>query len=206
MIFQVGVRLIVGLLALFVTFGACTPEAIVVDPPGAAGDDTGSGATSTTGAASGDGAGEGGTSSSLPNGGEPDSGGGMPQGGKAGGAAAGNAGSAGKGGSAGSGNCAALSAPKPACTTCIPAQCAAEAKACEGTTCTCGDYGGYNGQMNCLLACPTLSPMMAAAADCASKCGFDNLGPPDSPLHQLFDCLVNPPMGPPLCPDCFPVH
>jgi hypothetical protein len=202
------VRLIVGLLALFVVFGACTPEAIVVDPPGAAGDVAASGATSSTGATSGDGAGEGGTSSSLPSGGEPDSGGGIPQGGKGGGGAAGNAGKGGNnaGGSAGSGNCAALSAPKQACTTCIPAECAAQAKACEGTACSCGDYGSYKGQMNCLLACPTLSPMMSAATDCASKCGFDNLGPLDSPLHQLFDCLVNPPMGPPVCPECFPVH
>jgi hypothetical protein len=189
------VRLFGSLLALFVTFGACTPEAIEVDPPsaaGAAGEDTGSGATSSTGA------------TNAQNGGEPDTGGSMIEGGKAG-----SGGSAGKanGGSGGSGNCATLSSPKTACTTCIPMKCASQAQACESDgTCGCGDYAGYRGQMNCLLACPTLSPMMEAAADCAKKCGFDNLGPLESPLHQLFDCLVNPPMGPPLCPECFPVH
>lgn len=188
-------RLLGSLLALFVAFGACTPEAIEVDPPsaaGAAGEDTGSGATSSTGASNGQNGGESGDGS----------GGSLTEGGKAGGGSAGKA----NGGSAGASNCAELSAPKAGCTTCIPMMCATQAKACEGTTCTCGNYGGYQGQMNCLLACPTLSPMMEAATDCASKCGFANLGPPDSPLHQLFDCLVNPPNGPPLCGECFPVH
>ena len=110
------------------------------------------------------------------------------------------------GGPSGGGSCAPLSAPKQSCTTCIPQKCPIQAIACEGNACTCGDYGGYQGQMNCLLACATLSPMMSAANSCASQCGFGSIGSSDPATHQLFDCLVNPPMGPPLCPDCFPVH
>lgn len=110
------------------------------------------------------------------------------------------------GGRAGGGSCASISSPKPSCTDCIPEKCPTQASACEGNACTCGDYGGYQGQMNCLLACPTLSPMMTAANKCASDCGFGSLGSSDPATLQLFDCLVNPPKGPPLCPECFPVH
>lgn len=60
--------------------------------------------------------------------------------------------------------------------------------------------------MNCMLACMSLSPMVAAADACASQCGFGNLGKSDPTTHDLFDCLVNPPMGPPRCPECFPAH
>jgi hypothetical protein len=123
----------------------------------------------------------------------------------------GNGGAAGKsnGGKAGSGganNCAPLSSPNASCTQCMPQQCAVTAAACAGTACTCGDYGGHKGQMNCLLACATLSPMMSAADVCAQQCGFGTLGGSDVTTHSLFDCLVNPPKGPPLCPQCFPVH
>ena len=60
-------------------------------------------------------------------------------------------------------DCAPLASPNDSCTQCMPEQCAATAAACTGSACTCGDYGGYKGQMNCLLACATLSPMMSAA-------------------------------------------
>jgi hypothetical protein len=165
-----SVRSLYTLLAWLAATGACTPEAIEVDPQGAAGEEPmGSGGEQTTGG-------------SLPSGG--------------------------KGGSASNDSCAPITSPRPSCTECIPQQCATEARACagEGNACTCGSYGNYQGQVNCLLACATLSPMMTAANTCASQCGFGSIGNSDPAMHQLFDCLVNPPMGPPRCPDCFPVH
>lgn len=120
------------------------------------------------------------------------SGGGMPNGGK-GGAPPGD-------------SCAPISSPKQSCTDCISRECPTEATACEGNACTCGDYRGQLGQMNCLLGCSTLSPKMSAADACARECGFGSLGNSDRTTHQLFDCLVNPPSGPPVCPDCFPFH
>jgi hypothetical protein len=193
-----GVRRFYFLLAWFAVVGACTPEAIEVDPSsGAAGEEpTGSGGDQTTGATD---PGESG-SSGAPHAGAENTGGSMPSGGKGGSAGGGN------GGSAGGDSCAPISSPKQTCTDCIPQQCPTQASACEGNACTCGEYGGYQGQMNCLLACATLSPMMSAANTCASQCGFGSLGNSDPAAHQLFDCLVNPPKGPPLCPDCFPVH
>jgi hypothetical protein len=171
------------LLACFAAFGACTPEAIEVEPSdGAAGEEPmGSGGDQTTGG-------------SLPSGGDQTTGGSLPSGGK--------------GGSAGNASCAPVSSPRPSCTECIPQQCPTQAQACEGegSACTCGRYGDYQGQMNCLLACATLSPMMSAANTCANQCGFGSLGNSNPAVLQLFNCLVNPPMGPPLCPDCFPVH
>jgi hypothetical protein len=167
---EASVRSLYILLACVAAFGACTPEAIEVDPSdGAAGEEpSGSG-------------------------GDPTSGGSLPVGGK--------------GGSPGVvGSCAPISSPKPSCTTCIPQKCATQAVACEGTACTCGDYGGYQGQINCLLACATLSPMLSAADTCANECGFGSLMGSDLTTHQLFDCLVNPPKGPPACGDCFPNH
>jgi hypothetical protein len=126
-------------------------------------------------------------------GGDPTTGGSLPSGGKGGGPAV-------------VGSCAPISGPKPSCTTCIPQKCATQAVACEGTACTCGDYGDYQGQINCLLACATLSPKLNAVDACASECGFGSLMGSDLATHQLFDCLVHPPSGPPECPDCFPVH
>lgn len=162
-------RSLYSLLVWFAVVGACTPEAVEVDPPGAAGDETtGSGGAQTTG----------GTNP-----------------GKSGGPSV-------------DGPCAPISSPKQSCTDCIPTQCPTQVSACqgEGNACTCGNYGGYQGQINCLLACPTLSPMMNAASACASQCGFGSLANSDPAAHQLFDCLVNPPKGPPVCPECFPVH
>jgi hypothetical protein len=201
------VRVFVCVLSLFAVFGACTPEAVEVDPPtGGAGEEpTGTGSTSSSGASGGTDSGAAGTPS-APNGGAPDSGGNGTTGGNGGGGgSAGNA-SGGKAGSGGSNNCALLTSPNASCTECIPQQCAVAAAACSGTACTCGNYGGYKGQMNCLLACATLSPMMSAADVCAQQCGFGTLGASDMTTHSLFDCLVNPPKGPPLCPPCFPVH
>jgi hypothetical protein len=156
-----GVRRLYILLAGLAAVGACTPEAVEVEPSGGA-------------------AGEEATAS----------------GGKGGNT----------GGSSGGGSCAPIASPTPSCTECIPQQCPTEASACEGNACTCGDYGGYQGQINCMLACATLSPMITAANACASQCGFGSLGGSDLAAHALFDCLVNPPKGPPACPDCFPVH
>lgn len=48
--------------------------------------------------------------------------------------------------------------------------------------------------------------MLSAADVCATQCGFGSLNSADPATHELFDCLVNPPKGPPLCPDCFPVR
>lgn len=169
MLLEVGVRRLYLLLVWFAVVGACTPEAIEVDPTGAAGDETtGGGGAQTTGGT------------------DP---------GKSGGPSVG-------------GPCAPISSPKQSCTDCIPQQCPTQVSGCqgEGNACTCGDYGGYQGQINCLLACQTLSPMMTAASACASECGFGSLGNSAPATHQLFDCLVNPPKGPPLCPECFPVH
>jgi hypothetical protein len=175
------VRRLYVLLVWFAAFGACTPEAIEVEPSdGAAGEEpTGSGGNQATGATD---PGESGSP------GEPPSGG--------------------RSGSDGGGSCASLSSPVQSCTDCIPQQCSTEASACQapGSACSCGNYGGYQGQMNCLLACTTLSPMMTAANVCAAQCGFGSIGSSDPATHQLFDCLVKPPMGPPRCPDCFPVH
>lgn len=180
------------MLCLLAAFGACTPEAIEVDAPGVAGEEP-TGATSSTGAG-------GGAESGAPSAGAPDSGGSTT---------AGKGGSDQGGGSStggNAGNCAPLASPNDSCTQCMPEQCAAAAAACVGSACSCGDNAGYQGQMNCLLACATLSPMMSAADVCAKQCGFGTLGGSHMTTHALFDCLVNPPKGPPLCPQCFPVH
>lgn len=129
-----------------------------------------------------------------------------PSGGAAGEEPTGSGESGGKGGSAGGGACAPISSPTQSCTECIPQQCPTQASACEATACTCGDYNGYQGQINCMLACATLSPKITAANACASQCGFGSLGNSDRAAHDLFDCLVHPPSGPPVCPDCFPFH
>lgn len=181
MLLGIVVRRLYLLLAGLAAFGACTPEAIEVDPSGGSAGQgpTGSAGDQTTGA------GDGGSPAAS----EAGSGGSMASGGKDGGGA-----------------CAPLSSPKQACTECIPQQCPGEADACEGKPCSCGDFRGYQGQMNCLLACTTLSPMINAADACASQCGFGSLSNSDATTHQLFDCLVKPPNGPPRCPDCFPVH
>jgi hypothetical protein len=39
---------------------------------------------------------------------------------------------------------------------------------------------------------------------CASGCGFARLGDGDPTSKALFDCLMNPPMGPPACEACLP--
>lgn len=170
MLTETRVRNLYILLACVAAVGACTPEAIEVEPSGGGAGDEPSGS-----------------------GGEQPTGGGLPNGGKGG--------SPGVGGS-----CAPISSPNPSCTDCIPQKCPTQASACEGNACTCGDYNGYQGQMNCWLACETLSPMVTAANACANQCGFGSLAGSDPAAHQLFDCLVNPPKGPPLCPECFPVH
>ena len=186
-------RVFACVLCLLATFGACTPEAIEVDAPGVGGEEP-TGATSPTDAG-------GGADSGAPSGGAPDSGGSTTAGKGGSGDGGGGSGTAGN-----ANNCAPLASPNDSCTQCMPEQCAATVAACTGSACTCGDYGGYKGQMNCLLACATLSPMMPAADVCAKQCGFGTLGASHMTTHALFDCLVNPPKGPPLCPQCFPVH
>jgi hypothetical protein len=82
--------------------------------------------------------------------------------------------------------------------------CGAEAEDCAGTSCTCGDWHGSKGQISCLLACPTIDPQIDAVNRCAMDCGFRDLMGAHPTTRALFDCLVNPPMGPPNCPECFP--
>jgi hypothetical protein len=188
MLLERGVRRIALLLAWFAALGACTPEAIEVDPSGGSAGQDPSGNAGDPGR---DEAGTGGKTAGS-EGGSAGLGGSMPGGGKPSGT--------------GGGACAPLESPKQSCTECIPRECPAEASACEGNACTCGDFRGYPGQMNCLLACTTLSPMLNAADVCATQCGFGSLSRSDPATHQLFDCLVRPPNGPPRCPDCFPIH
>jgi hypothetical protein len=117
--------------------------------------------------------------------------------------ASGAAASVGGMGGMGSPDCAPVSAPRSECTECVQTECADELAACAGNECTCGMWGGVKGQISCMLACPGLTPMMSSANSCAAACGFDSLGGADPRTHALFDCLVNPPSGPPACPACF---
>jgi hypothetical protein len=160
---------------------ACTPEAIVVDPEAA-------GSAGAPSAGSNGSAGE-------PSGSAGEASGGSPSG--AGGESA-------RAGEANAPGCAELTSPRSGCVECLAAECAAEVAACEGTACLCNEWGDATGQMNCMLACPTLEPAMAKANACAEQCGFQGLGQSDPGTHALFDCAVNAPGGPPNCPSCFP--
>lgn len=101
-------------------------------------------------------------------------------------------------------DCAELESPKDGCAACLAKECAAEVEACEGTACLCGQWGDATGQINCLLACPTVKPEMEKVDVCAQQCDFANLGQSDPATHALFDCAVDAPnMGPPVCPVCF---
>jgi hypothetical protein len=181
-------------LAGYVVFGACTPEAKVVDPPGVGNEaNAGSPESSAGSPDTGGNGGVAGTASGVA--------------GTTAGVAGTNAGTAGKQGMAGggaAGDCAPIASPRANCVDCLAQECAAEAAACESTNCTCKKWNGVTGQMSCLLACTSLSPKMSDADACAKSCGFGNLGQADDRTHKLFDCLVNPPMGPPVCPECFP--
>jgi hypothetical protein len=173
---------------------ACTPEAVVMDPPG----DGVAGAAGTP---------NGGDSSDAGAGNAPQAGAASSEGGTPAVGAAGEGGeSAGEGGESAGGvrDCAPLSSTRPGCTECLSAMCADEVAHCAGNDCTCGDWNGSLGQFNCLLACPTFGGMKTQVEGCAAECGFQDLMHMEPNAHALFDCLVNPPAGPPLCESCFP--
>jgi len=102
-----------------------------------------------------------------------------------------------------SGDCAPLESARPDCADCLARECASELAECEGTACLCGDFQGSKGQINCILACPTISAKLESVNACAKQCGFEDLMHMEQHAHDLWDCLVNPP-GPPVCPSCFP--
>lgn len=81
--------------------------------------------------------------------------------------------------------------------------CGSALAACSDTACACGDFGDTLGQINCLLACPSIEPEMTALNACAQGCGFSGLMQADRSTVDLWECLVVPPMGPPACPECF---
>lgn len=104
----------------------------------------------------------------------------------------------GQGGSAG--ECAPISSPRPGCTECLQRECGKEISDCAGTDCACGAHGDQRGQVNCLLACPTLGAKLPDA--CAQDCGFGSLRDADPRTVALWECLVVPPSGPPACKEC----
>jgi len=109
-----------------------------------------------------------------------------------------NAGGQSAGGS--SGACGMLESPRSNCADCLHHECGAELLACADTDCLCGGFGAYRGQINCLLACPTISP--ERTQECAQSCGFAGLEAADPTTQALFRCLIAPP-GPPACRACF---
>lgn len=82
-------------------------------------------------------------------------------------------------------------------------ECGPAFEACADTPCSCDDFGDTKGQINCLLACPTITPAKEDVDDCAAKCGFGSLMQSHPTLGKLMECLVNAPGGPPNCPECF---
>jgi hypothetical protein len=102
-----------------------------------------------------------------------------------------------------SGECSPLKSPRQGCADCLSTACPEEAEACKDSDCSCGNSGDSLGEMNCLLACPTLTPRIEDVDNCGRGCGFSRLGMADPRTKALFDCLVNPPAGPPLCEACF---
>jgi hypothetical protein len=196
-------RLAPWLIALAVLGSACTPEAIEVDP---ATGGTGAAAPSAGKSSSGGhvSTGSGGNSTSQNEAGQAAAGeptGGEPSGGTSvGGGGSGGSGTGGTGGNPA--DCAALSSTQGDCAACLTMKCSSEVKACATTPCSCKPYGGYTGQMNCLLACLPSGASPQQADACANNCGFQDLMHADQTTHALFDCLVNPPQGPPSCPQC----
>lgn len=172
-------KLISVLVAAVAACAACTPEAVEVDgTAGAAGKESHAGTSSTGGSSVS--SGDGGANSET-----------------------GGTASAGTSAAGAPSGCAAPTSPRAGCAACLAQECPAEVAACQSSGCGCGDFGGYTGQMSCLLACIATSGAKIEQVDaCAGGCGFQDLMHADRATHELFDCLVVPPMGPPACPGC----
>jgi len=186
-------RFALRLLAPYLAFAACTPEATVVDAAGGSvGANSDAGRTSKSGSS-----GTGGTDAGGTDAGGTDAGGaaaGKPSGG--------SAGNGGGGSNGGDNDCAPITSPRAGCVSCLKTNCATELDACANNDCACGSWGQYSGQMSCILACISDDPMNPDG--CAAGCGIGKLGDADPATKALFDCEMNPPSGPPACGQCLP--